>query len=215
MSQKRELDEYLEWLWHMDEWKKDTLAFLETKIGSKFNIDTINLLCDEGFVELRNHNTVICFTAKGREKARHIIRAHRLAERLFQDVLGYEIESGACEFEHTVTLEIVNSICILLGHPRQCPHGMSIPKGECCEKALTVANTSVKSVLNMHEGESARVAYIYAQNNQLLNQINSMQIIPGSEVTLQQKNPVYILECEGATVALDMTIVAHMYVWKR
>src|SRR3989338_2492089 len=26
------------------------------------------------------------------------------------------------------------SICILLGHPKSCPHGKTIPPGKCCEK---------------------------------------------------------------------------------
>ncbi|MHC4071049.1 MAG: iron dependent repressor, metal binding and dimerization domain protein [Planctomycetota bacterium] len=28
-----------------------------------------------------------------------------------------------------VTTELVDSICILLGHPETCPHGMPIPPG--------------------------------------------------------------------------------------
>ena len=32
-----------------------------------------------------------------------------------------DIETGACEFEHILALELVASICTLLGHPKECP----------------------------------------------------------------------------------------------
>ena len=51
----------------------------------------------------------IALTAKGQSYGRQLISAHRLTERLLYDVLGGDFESGACEFEHTVTPELVNS----------------------------------------------------------------------------------------------------------
>ncbi len=93
---------------------------------------------------------VVELTPRGRERAGSIIRRHRLAERLFTDSLAMdsesEIEQQACKFEHILSPEATDKICAFLGHPRTCPHGAPIPRGECCGKPseiqAPVASTS-------------------------------------------------------------------------
>lgn len=76
------------------------------------------------------------FTGEGEERARSIIRRHRLAERLFMDVLSIRddasVESNACTFEHILSPEVTDRICTFLDHPTTCPHGSPIPPGPCC-----------------------------------------------------------------------------------
>jgi putative ABC transport system ATP-binding protein len=76
------------------------------------------------------------FAPAGEERARSVIRRHRLAERLFMDVLSIRdaasVESNACTFEHILSPEVTDRICTFLGHPETCPHGGPIPRGECC-----------------------------------------------------------------------------------
>jgi putative ABC transport system ATP-binding protein len=76
-------------------------------------------------------------TEKGRDRARDIIRRHRLAECLFRDTFeirsNEQIESNACVLEHVLSAEVTESICKFLKHPTQCPHGRPIPRGPCCE----------------------------------------------------------------------------------
>jgi putative ABC transport system ATP-binding protein len=76
------------------------------------------------------------FTPRGRVAARDLVRRRRLAEVLFSSALHLsepEVENVACRMEHIIDPEVTNSICSFLGHPRQCPHGRSIPSGHCCE----------------------------------------------------------------------------------
>jgi putative ABC transport system ATP-binding protein len=79
------------------------------------------------------------FTHQGEERARSVIRRHRLAERLFMDVLFIRddaaVESNACTFEHILSPEVTDRICTFLGHPSTCPHGSPIPPGPCCNGA--------------------------------------------------------------------------------
>jgi len=79
---------------------------------------------------------IVELTSRGRKKAADIIRRHRLAERLFTDSLALdsetEIEQQACKFEHILSPEATDKICTFLGHPRTCPHGALIPRGDCC-----------------------------------------------------------------------------------
>ncbi len=75
-------------------------------------------------------------TGKGEQRARDVVRRHRLAERLFMDSFGIgdrEAESQACKFEHILSSEVTEKICTFLGHPKSCPHGNPIPPGNCCQ----------------------------------------------------------------------------------
>ena len=74
-------------------------------------------------------------TDKSEQRARDIVRRHRLAERLFQDTFALgprEAESQACQFEHIISPELDQKICGFLDHPHTCPHGAPIPQGPCC-----------------------------------------------------------------------------------
>ena len=74
-------------------------------------------------------------TDRGRQRARDVIRRHRLAERLLMDTFAVadpEAHSDACKFEHIISPELDQKICTFLNHPRTCPHGSPIPRGGCC-----------------------------------------------------------------------------------
>ncbi len=76
------------------------------------------------------------FTRRGRVMARDLVRRRRLAEVLFSSALHLsdpEVELAACRMEHIINPEVTNSICSFLGHPKTCPHGRTIPTGDCCE----------------------------------------------------------------------------------
>ena len=92
------------------------------------------------------------FTPAGEERARNVIRRHRLAERLFMDVLSIrdevEIESSACKFEHILSPDVTDRICTLLGHPLACPHGSPIPQGECCAEKRVLDHAEIANVLS-------------------------------------------------------------------
>jgi putative ABC transport system ATP-binding protein len=89
---------------------------------------------------------IVELTPRGMKRAGDIIRRHRLAERLFTDSLAMdsetEIEQQACKFEHILSPEATDKICIFLNHPRTCPHGSPIPPGPCCGKQVQQAHAS-------------------------------------------------------------------------
>ena len=76
-------------------------------------------------------------TETGKSEAENVVRRHMFAERLLVDILDAEpelVEEAACKLEHAIRRGIDDNICILLDHPRVCPHGKSIPKGRGCRK---------------------------------------------------------------------------------
>jgi putative ABC transport system ATP-binding protein len=98
------------------------------------NRRTIRGMVESGLVALRDGT--LDFTPRGRSQARDLVRRRRLAEVLFTSAMHLpepEVELAACRMEHIIDPEVTDSICTFLGHPRQCPHGRSIPAGDCCE----------------------------------------------------------------------------------
>jgi DtxR family Mn-dependent transcriptional regulator len=84
---------------------------------------------------VEQNNGEVRLTDGGKQRARDVVRRHRLAERLFKDTFRieeHEAHSQACKFEHIISPELDERICSFLGHPTTCPHGNPIPPGECC-----------------------------------------------------------------------------------
>jgi putative ABC transport system ATP-binding protein len=89
---------------------------------------------DRHLVELQNGEAWL--TPVGSQRARGVVRRHRLAERLFKDTFRVddaEAHDQACRFEHIISPELDQRICTFLGHPKTCPHGNPIPPGDCCD----------------------------------------------------------------------------------
>ena len=133
-EENEDLDEILEEMWMRREraMHHEGMHFTEVQRRRLFATMTrIGLLHKAG-----DH---FRFTGQGEERARSVIRRHRLAERLFMDVLSIRddaaVESNACTFEHILSPEVTDRICTFLGHPTTCPHGSPIPPGECCNGA--------------------------------------------------------------------------------
>ncbi|MFC1461995.1 metal-dependent transcriptional regulator [Verrucomicrobiota bacterium] len=210
---KRDKEEHLERLWHMKERGDDGIENLADCIGGHFDVTIVDELSAEGWVHLDETNRTITLTRTGEEYAGQLVRAHRLAERLLHDVFGGEHESAACEFEHMVAHELVDGICTLLGHPRECPHGMPIPKGECCRRSVKAIGSSVVPLTELKVGEAARVAYVNCENDRQIHRMDGLHIRPGAMIRLHQKYPSHVIECEDATIALDANIAASVRMW--
>jgi putative ABC transport system ATP-binding protein len=94
----------------------------------------LSRMSDLRLVHLRNGEVQL--TPVGSQRARDVVRRHRLAERLFKDTFSIddsEAHTQACKFEHIISPELDQRICTFLGHPKTCPHGNPIPPGDCCD----------------------------------------------------------------------------------
>jgi putative ABC transport system ATP-binding protein len=131
IEENQDFDEVLEQLWMV---RERTFHVEPEHFTAAQQRKLATLMARIGLVEVRGGE--IAFTPKGEERARSVIRRHRLAERLFMDVLALRdegsIEKNACTLEHILSPEVTDRICAFLGHPRTCPHGSPIPPGECC-----------------------------------------------------------------------------------
>jgi len=96
-------------------------------------IRMLRRMADLRLVELSGEQ--VHFTPAGEQRAKDVVRRHRLAERLFTDTFSVadpEAHSDACKFEHIISPQLDHRICTFLNHPKTCPHGNPIPPGDCC-----------------------------------------------------------------------------------
>jgi len=157
----------------------------------------------------------LALTASGAVQARRVVRSHRLAERLLNDVLGVcndERERQACEIEHSLTDDAVDAICTLLGHPEECPHGKPIPPGPCCEQAHKAIGRLFVPLSELGPGESGRVAYIMSKRRGQLDRLAALGIYPGATVYVHQRQPGIVLQVDETQLAVDQESVSGVLV---
>ncbi len=214
MADEIQIEEMLEYIWILDE--NDDKAD-STRMGDKFGNDIadtyIKIMAEQHLINL--YDSEIVFTEPGRERAKLIIRRHRIAERLLNDVLemrGDEFERGACQFEHFVNEEIIASICTLLGHPAVCPHGNKIPQGECCVSAKKNLEPLISPLSAIKAGKKVKVVYISTKSHASLDRLSGIGVIPGLELTIHQKFPSMILQYGETQLALDNDIAKNVFV---
>lgn len=203
-------EEILETLWGHPEGQKHEAMDLGL---AKLNPEVEELVA-LGYIKLTNDK--ISLTEKGKIEGQKIVRRHRLAERLFTDVLDIKkklVHPVSCQFEHLLHEGIEDNICILLGHPRTCPHGRPIPEGECCKKLKENKIGKVISCLdNVGVNQRGKVAYIHTQDQKKLQKIMAMGVLPGMTISLIQKFPSYVFQVGHSQFAIDKELAAAIYV---
>ncbi|MEN8614747.1 metal-dependent transcriptional regulator [Dehalogenimonas sp. THU2] len=171
-------------------------------------------LIEDGLVVSAGNGT-LTLTAKGLPEARSVVRRHRLAERLLYDVLGTRdrvMHEKACKFEHLLDKGLDENICILLGHPKVCPHNKPIPPGKCCEAAAGQPQKLVAPLSELKPGQKGQVAYIYAVESDKLQKLMAMGVLPGAPVRLVQTFPSYVFQAGNSQFAIDREMADTIYV---
>jgi len=206
-----DLDEILEEIWTTLELQGESPA-PGSRVPPALSGQAARLV-EDGLVRQGAREPVL--TEQGYQKAKEIIRSHRLAERLLHDVLNLqseEMEHSACRYEHMMGTEATDSICILLGHPRSCPHGKPIPPGDCCEAGETTLRPLVVPLTELEPGESATVAYVGTRDNARLSYLTSLGVMTGRPLELVQRRPSWIVRIDESTVAFDEAIAREIFV---
>ena len=170
-------------------------------------------LIEDKYVSLEKERLL---TQKGIEEGKLCVRRHRLAERLLVDVLhikaGLVHETG-CKLEHILHKGLEDNICILLGHPKNCPHGESIPPGKCCKGRKKMAEPLVMPLSEMQKGQSGKIAYIHTNDRTMLQKIMAMGALPGLSITLTQRFPSYVFQIGESQFAVDENVADQIRVW--
>jgi DtxR family transcriptional regulator, Mn-dependent transcriptional regulator len=172
-------------------------------------------LLSKNFISLEEKKLL---TSKGMDEARLCVRRHRLAERLLVDVLrvkGGLVHEAGCKLEHVLHKGLEDNICVLLGHPKTCPHGQPIPEGKCCLKRDDKAESLVKPLSALKKGQGGRIAYLHTNDRDILRKIMAMGALPGLVITLIQGFPSYVFQIGESQFAIDKNIADQIQVWVR
>lgn len=206
-TEKRQLeDEALETVWELAETTNE--VFLAEVAREFQNEQAILGMVDDGLISIREGK--VEFTEEGKARARDITRRHRLAERLFADVLELnEYELDACRLEHVISAEVEEAICTFLGHPPTCPHGKPIPRGRCCKLYSRKVTPLVVSLIDAEMGSELRVVFL---RTPILDRLASIGLVAGSVIKLQQKHPSYVLKIDETTIAIEEEVARGIFV---
>ena len=210
----REQDEFLEAVWTCEETGRHAVDEVLNCAHGEPDPAVLDRLVQAEQVEVSDGQ--VHFTEAGRLAASFIIRRHRLAERLVVDLLGLSVDDAerfACEFEHSVVPEVTDSICTLLGHPQECPHGKPIPSGDDCREKLTEVRQVLYALSDVPCGGRYRVAYVRSHDHDRLHHLLSVGITPGVEIRVHQLTPVLVVQVDQSEFALDKGVAADIHVW--
>jgi DtxR family Mn-dependent transcriptional regulator len=211
------LEEILEHVWTEREEGRDAaagiLAASSTDHAPAVAPADLQALASSGLLRLAGDRVQL--TAEGEARARDVVRRHRLAERLFRDLLDLgerTMEAQACEFEHILSREATDSVCTLLGHPPTCPHGKPIPTGECCGAFQRTVRPLVTGLPSFDLGATGRIVFIAPKFHDRMDRLAALGVIPGSTIRLHQRSPSYVIEIGETTIALDPEIAREIFV---
>jgi DtxR family transcriptional regulator, Mn-dependent transcriptional regulator len=154
-------------------------------------------------------------TPAGEAEARALLRRHRLAERLLSDILELpeeEFEQSACRFEHYLSAHVTERICTLLGHPTTCPHGRTIPPGDCCRTRTRSVEPIVERLTDLAPGDNGRVVFLTPLVNGSASRLGALGLTPGAPVHLLQSSPCYMVLAGETEIALDREVAREVFV---
>lgn len=170
-------------------------------------------ICDSGLGQVVEGSLEL--NGAGLEEARAVTRRHLLAERLLVDVLDTRaalVEERACRLEHALQDGLEESICRLLGHPTECPHGTPIPPGACCKEDRRAGGRAISPLSRMGGGEGGKVAYLQGTDPDQVRKLMAMGVLPGKSLSLVQRFPSFVFLCGNSEFAVDETIANAIYV---
>ena len=140
----------------------------------------------DGLVE-RGEQKEAILTPEGAERAKRVVRKHRLIERFLTDFMGYtaaESHVHADELGDTFTDDMIERINDRLDRPDRCPHGWPVdPELEQRENAELV------SLAELAPDRDAEIVRLAEHDGDLLHWFYDEGLVPGTPVTVRKAQP--------------------------
>jgi DtxR family Mn-dependent transcriptional regulator len=163
-------------------------------------------------------------TPEGRSKATHVLRKHRLAERLLADVIGLDwayVHDEACRWEHVMSEHVERRVLELLQHPTESPYGNPIPGlAELGDAPAAQFMDGVASIVDVvpSTGEKTvairRLAEPVQFEPELLQQLQTAGVMPGATAVVSSQGGYIVLQVDGFDEGLELPVevATHIYV---
>jgi DtxR family Mn-dependent transcriptional regulator len=166
----------------------------------------------DGLVE-RGEQKEAILTPAGIERAKRVVRKHRIIERFLTDFMGYtaaESHVQADELGDTFTDEMIERMNDRLGRPARCPHGWPVePELEQQENAQLVP------LGDLEPGRSAEIVRLAEHDGDLLHWFYDEGLVPGTKVEMRGAQPAagqVTVAVEGTERALSEKAADGIYV---
>ncbi len=185
---------------------------------------TIGRMERDGLVNVEGDRH-LALTEQGRSRALHVMRKHRLAERLLADVIGLDwayVHDEACRWEHVMSEQVERRLLELLDHPTESPYGNPIPALD--ELGDPLARPFLEGVINIVArvadetgpvtGTIKRLGEPVQFEPELLQQLLAAGVIPGASVTVSRAGSYVLVQVDGSDEGLELPseLAVHVYV---
>jgi DtxR family Mn-dependent transcriptional regulator len=205
-AQGHSVDEYLETIYFLafpiGEYRPSTgSTAIASRVAEMLGVsrasagEMLKRLEADGLVE-RGEQKEAILTEIGAERAKRVVRKHRIIERFLTDFMGYtaaESHVHADELGDTFTDEMIERINERLGYPVRCPHGWPIePEVEQAENAELV------TLADLEADRPAEIVRLAEHDGDLLHWFYDEGLAPGTKVEVRAARP--------AAGQLDVTV---------
>jgi DtxR family Mn-dependent transcriptional regulator len=156
----------------------------------------------EGLVERGEHKEAI-LTPAGAERARKVVRKHRIIERLLTDFMGYTAAEA-----HVHADELGGTF--KLGHPDRCPHGWPIDPDFEQEE-----NRELEPLSTLEPGARATIVRLAEHDGDLLHWFYDEGLVPGTALELRAAQPAagqFRVAINGGEKAIGEKAAAGLFV---
>jgi len=196
-AQGHSIDEYLETIYFLafpiGEYRPSTgTTAIASRVAEMLGVsrasagEMLKRLEAEGLVE-RGEQKEAILTPEGAERAKRVVRKHRIIERFLTDFMGYtaaESHVHADELGATFTDEMIERMNERLGEPDRCPHGWPVePEAEQAENAELV------TLADLEPGRQAEVVRLAEHDGELLHWFYDEGLAPGTQVEVRASQP--------------------------
>jgi DtxR family transcriptional regulator, Mn-dependent transcriptional regulator len=136
-AEAEHVEMYLKAVWHIKERGEDVKISTIAKMLNIRQPSVVQMLKKLNLKNLVNYNKAgVKLTEEGERIGASMMRNSRLLEVLMDSALKVAIdEEMVCGIEHHMNKQFTDALCVMLKHPRKCPHDHEIPMGECCKSA--------------------------------------------------------------------------------
>jgi DtxR family Mn-dependent transcriptional regulator len=134
-AEAEHVEMYLKAIWHIKESGGDVKISTIAKMLNIRQPSVVQMLKKLNGRNLVEYNKAgVNLTKEGERIGSSMMRNSRLLEVLMDSALKVKIdEEMVCGIEHHMNKQFTDALCIMLKHPRKCPHDHDIPMGECCK----------------------------------------------------------------------------------
>jgi DtxR family Mn-dependent transcriptional regulator len=166
----------------------------------------------------------LALTDEGRSKATHVLRKHRLAERLLADVIGLDwayVHDEACRWEHVMSEQVERRVLEMLNHPTESPYGNPIPGlAELGDTPASRFMDGVRSIVDLAPADAGeikvrirRLAEPVQFEPELLQQLQSAGVMPGASATVSTIGSYVVVQVDGFAEGLELPVEVAVHIY--